>query len=66
MIDIFNESLKAKSSHRLIIRQFSAVEPAQLESAIQKSTTVSVFANETKKISAHGVTTGSEDTTLLD
>jgi hypothetical protein len=62
MIDIFNESLKARSNHRLIIRQFSAVDPAQLESAIHKSTTASVFANEARKMFGGGAT-ASFDTT---
>ena len=49
MIDVFNDSLKSKSDHRLIIRQFEAVQYQQLGDAVHKSVTASVFASEAKK-----------------
>lgn len=49
MIDIFNESLKSQSSQRLIIRQVDATKPDELTSAVHKSVTASVFANEARK-----------------
>ena len=49
MIDVFNDSLKSKSDHRLIIRQFEAVQYQQLADAVHKSVTASVFASEAKK-----------------
>ena len=49
MIDVFNNSLKSESGQRLIIRQVDATKPDELTSAIHKSVTASVFANEARK-----------------
>ena len=49
MIDVFNNSLKSKSGQRLIIRQVDATKPDELTSAVHKSVTASVFANEARK-----------------
>lgn len=57
MINVFNDSLKRQSDHRLIIRQFEAVQPEQIGGAVHKSVTASVFAKEAMKKSCSAIST---------
>ena len=36
MIGVFNDSLRALSQHRLIIRQFNAIQPSQVGEAVER------------------------------
>lgn len=48
MVDVFNESLREQSSHRLMIRQFDALQADQIKDATFKSVTACVYAASAK------------------
>ena len=52
MIGVFNEALRRLSDNRLMIRQFDAVQPAEIGEALHSSVTGSIYASEAAKRAA--------------
>ncbi len=49
MIGIFNESLRRQSDQRLLIRQFDAVQPAEVSQAVHRSVSKYLYIYESNK-----------------
>ena len=52
MISVFNESLRRLSGQCLMIRQFDAMQPQEVGSAVHKSVTASVVGSEARKVAS--------------
>ena len=49
MIQVFNECLQKISNHRLLIRQFDAMQPSEIGASIHRSVSASIYGSESAK-----------------